>query len=179
MSHMKGYPKDWQEIRRRIIKDRFELCSACGRKGRVVHHANGIKMDVSDINLVLLCRDCHNDYHAGRPNNVGGKRPKRWHKAKAKAMGERWQEVEAKELRAKTKALQAEVNAAKGRNDELRTAIFNIEGSMKDEGPQDQFFYDTVASAVAVAKLGSVQVALRPEVCRMLYSGQVGDRVTS
>ena len=64
--------KQWQELRNRKWYDADGLCEMCKKKGIIregidVHHLVEISKDWSKRldydNLVLLCKDCHNEIH--------------------------------------------------------------------------------------------------------------------
>jgi len=67
----KKYPKDWKQIREKIIeraKNRCELCGAENGKPHwktgskvvlTIHHINFNVEDNRDCNLIALCQRCH------------------------------------------------------------------------------------------------------------------------
>lgn len=64
--------KEWQDLRNRKWYDADGLCEMCKKKGIIregidVHHLVEISKDWSKRldydNLVLLCKDCHNEIH--------------------------------------------------------------------------------------------------------------------
>jgi len=60
------YTKEWHEIRLRILKRDSFKCQRCGSKKQLqvhhIHYLNGV-LDVPDIFLITLCRDCHRKQH--------------------------------------------------------------------------------------------------------------------
>ena len=63
------YPKNWDEISRRLKEKYNYTCQECHRnfsnnKSQVhVHHKNGLKNDCRESNLEVLCVDCHQAKH--------------------------------------------------------------------------------------------------------------------
>ena len=63
------YPKNWDEISRRLKEKYNYTCQECHRnfsnnKSQVhVHHKNGLKNDCRESNLEVLCVDCHQSKH--------------------------------------------------------------------------------------------------------------------
>ncbi len=59
------YPKNWEEISRRVKHTRRYTCEGCGQVGNrprnplTVHHINYRPEDCRDDNLLLLCAKCH------------------------------------------------------------------------------------------------------------------------
>jgi len=70
--------KQWKHCRDYIFNKYFGLCQDCGKPGVEVHHnifltpTNINDMDVvyGEVNLVLLCRDCHYTRHTIRRKSV-------------------------------------------------------------------------------------------------------------
>lgn len=74
------YPKDWKDIRARILQRANNRCEFCGvenhtyrlnpKTGKNVYivltiaHMNEVIEDCSDENLKALCQRCHNQYDA-------------------------------------------------------------------------------------------------------------------
>ena len=74
------YPKDWKDIRARILQRANNRCEFCGvenhtyrlnpKTGKNVYivltiaHMNEVIEDCSDENLKALCQRCHNKYDA-------------------------------------------------------------------------------------------------------------------
>lgn len=74
------YPKDWKEIRARILKRANNCCELCGVENHTyrynhktgtnayivltIAHLNHTREDCSDDNLRALCQRCHNQYDA-------------------------------------------------------------------------------------------------------------------
>lgn len=74
------YPKDWKDIRARILQRANNRCEFCGvenhtyrlnpktgKKAYIVltiAHMNEVIEDCSDGNLKALCQRCHNQYDA-------------------------------------------------------------------------------------------------------------------
>jgi 5-methylcytosine-specific restriction endonuclease McrA len=70
------YPKDWQEIRERILERANNRCEWCGAENYVPHPVTGAKViltiahldhtpeNCTDDNLAALCQLCHNTYDA-------------------------------------------------------------------------------------------------------------------
>ena len=57
-----AYPEEWTDTLRRHIRHRDEVsCRLCGsRRERLdVHHINYDKTDCDHLNLITLCRTCH------------------------------------------------------------------------------------------------------------------------
>ena len=69
------YPKNWDDISRRLKEKYGYICQECRRKFSNckcllhVHHKNGLKWDCRESNLEVLCRDCHQKKHSHR---IGG-----------------------------------------------------------------------------------------------------------
>jgi 5-methylcytosine-specific restriction endonuclease McrA len=66
-----GLSKEDRIRKSRLFKlyKRYEgLCQKCGGKGEVVHHINQDELDNRIENLILLCHNCHNIYHANIPS---------------------------------------------------------------------------------------------------------------
>lgn len=63
----RGYGKEWQKIRaRKLWHD--PLCERCEENGMttaaaVVHHRDHDQYNNTPINLMSLCRDCHEQIH--------------------------------------------------------------------------------------------------------------------
>lgn len=65
---MSSYPKNWNDIRKRIIKRDGAKCYYCGETERLdVHHLRPISMggNNDDYNLLTLCHECHVVEHQG------------------------------------------------------------------------------------------------------------------
>lgn len=74
------YPKDWKQIRERILQRANNHCEFCGvenhtyrmneKTGKMAYivltiaHMNEVVEDCSDENLRALCQRCHNQYDA-------------------------------------------------------------------------------------------------------------------
>ncbi len=64
------YPKNWDEISRRLKEKHNYTCQECHRnfsdcKSLLhVHHKNGLKHDCRESNLEVLCYDCHQAKHS-------------------------------------------------------------------------------------------------------------------
>ena len=74
------YPKDWKQIRQRILERADNRCEFCGvenhsyrlneKTGKYAYivltiaHMNEVIEDTSDGNLKALCQRCHNRYDA-------------------------------------------------------------------------------------------------------------------
>ena len=57
------YSKEFKE-KQKLIKSTQWFCTECWSKEYLqVHHIDKIKSNNSDINLVLLCYNCHSKYH--------------------------------------------------------------------------------------------------------------------
>lgn len=72
------YPRDWDQIARRIKRANAWKCERC-RKGHnlkanrmmTVHHLDGDKSNCQDYNLACLCRRCHlKMHHAFTPRRI-------------------------------------------------------------------------------------------------------------
>ena len=76
------YPKDWPEIRERILQRAGNKCEWCGVKNGEPHpetgarvvltimHLNHIIGDCSDDNLKAACQLCHNRYDREHRNET-------------------------------------------------------------------------------------------------------------
>ncbi len=61
----------WQQARSLKILSAKGLCERCGKLGNEVHHKKHLTIDniniaeisLSQNNLELLCRECHNQHH--------------------------------------------------------------------------------------------------------------------
>lgn len=66
------YPKNWDEIARRLKEKYNYTCQECHRnfsdcKSQLhVHHKNELKWDCRESNLEVLCLDCHQTKHNHR-----------------------------------------------------------------------------------------------------------------
>ena len=74
------YPKDWKDIRARILQRANNRCEFCGVENHTyrlnpktgknayivltIAHMNEVIEDCSDENLKALCQRCHNQYDA-------------------------------------------------------------------------------------------------------------------
>ena len=63
--NVKGYTTDWREVSAKVRQSAKYVCQNChvdlsSQKNLLhVHHKNGVKHDNSEINLIVLCADCH------------------------------------------------------------------------------------------------------------------------
>lgn len=62
------YPKNWDEISRRLKEKYNYTCQECGEQSLLVqvHHKNELKWDCREANLEVLCYDCHQAKHNHR-----------------------------------------------------------------------------------------------------------------
>lgn len=64
-SHQKGYTRDWPEISAKFRQSLNYTCQRCkvqlqsNKHLLHAHHANGVKHDNSEGNLIAVCADCH------------------------------------------------------------------------------------------------------------------------
>lgn len=62
---------EWQIARAQKIAEAHGLCEKCGKVGEEVHHIipltpeniNNPEITLGKKNLILLCKDCHNEEH--------------------------------------------------------------------------------------------------------------------
>jgi hypothetical protein len=47
-----------KKIRKRILKERGEVCERCGKFGSKLYHKDGSRDNHSDDNLIVLCQSC-------------------------------------------------------------------------------------------------------------------------
>ena len=64
---------DWRERRKVLIEEAGGLCSDCGEKGTQLHHENydNLGSEELDVDVVLLCTDCHNERHGNKDDMKG------------------------------------------------------------------------------------------------------------
>ncbi len=56
--------EDWKNLRAAIIHFQDGLCECCGGKAKDVHHINYRNLtDVLPMDLMAVCRDCHDAIH--------------------------------------------------------------------------------------------------------------------
>lgn len=62
------YPENWNEISRRLKEKHNYTCQECGKRSPSVqvHHKNELKWDCREVNLEVLCYDCHQAKHNHR-----------------------------------------------------------------------------------------------------------------
>jgi 5-methylcytosine-specific restriction endonuclease McrA len=78
--------RQWQELRQRVHKRDAGRCRVCGKAGYEAHHVEFRSRGGKDemANLVLVCRQCHQDIHghvvklAGNAQTKRGLRIGRW-----------------------------------------------------------------------------------------------------
>lgn len=70
----KRYPKDWKQIRRKILDRANSMCEFCGVENYALHPKTGSKVvltiahldhtpeNCDPANLKALCQKCHNSY---------------------------------------------------------------------------------------------------------------------
>ena len=61
------YSDDFSAISARLKKEKDYTCEDCKKKAKEYlhcHHINHLKHDNRQINLRVLCRDCHSEYHS-------------------------------------------------------------------------------------------------------------------
>ena len=67
--------KAWTKLRQKVVEDNFYICSKCHKafesRDLIVHHVaeltplniNDPSVTLNYKNLILVCRDCHNEIH--------------------------------------------------------------------------------------------------------------------
>jgi len=64
---------DWRERRKILIDEAGGVCADCGEKGKQLHHENydNLGCEELDVDVVLLCTDCHNERHGNKDDMKG------------------------------------------------------------------------------------------------------------